>query len=115
MHFAVTAKEAVIKYRQDILEATAGVEPERLMKELMERKAINEFSLAEVLTKDREKRPSRKNILWDAVEEELGRDQKKFMYLRDVLEAIIQKTEERDSLVMKLVFLIGQCSDSYLL
>ena len=67
----------------------------------MERKVIDEFSLAEVLTKDRRMRKV-EDILWDAVEEELGRDQKKLMCLRDVLEAITKETRERDSLVMKL-------------
>ena len=106
----VSAKVAFKTYRQDILQATAGVEPKRLMEELMERKVIDEFSLAEVLTKDKEQshmyvsyqKNFQRDMLWDAVEEELGRDQKKLMCLRDVLEAITKETRERDSLVMKL-------------
>ena len=115
-----SAKEAFIKYHQDILQATAGVEPERLMKELIKKKIIDEFSLAEVLTKGKEQSrmyvPYQENfqrdILWDAVEEELGRDQKKLMCLRDVLEAITKESRERDSLVMKLEIFNGQyCID----
>ena len=76
----VSAKEAFIKYLQDILQATAGVEPERLMEELMQRKVIDEFILVEVLTKAKEQSHQenfQRDILRDAVEEELGRDQKK--------------------------------------
>ena len=111
MHFAVSAKEAFIKYRQDILQATADMEPERLMKEMMQRKVLDEFSLAEVLTKDKEQSHQenfQRDIVWDAVEEELGRDQKKLMYIRDVLEAITKESRERDSLVMKLDNFNGQ-------
>ena len=84
----------------------------------MQRRVIDEFSLAEVLTNDKEQSHTyvsyqenfRRDILWDAVEEELGRDQKKLVYLRDVLKAITKETRERDSLVMKLDnYLNGQC------